>query len=110
LLTVAVIGSFNSRPEAELAAGMLGNDGIPATVVGDDAGGAAGVNLAAGGYRLEVPDDQCAEAEALLEPVVADDEPRKTELDRPSRPLALQVAVFLILAIVVIGVLSSVLD
>lgn len=107
---MAVIGSFNSRPEAELAAGMLGNDGIAATVVGDDAGGAAGVNLAASGYRLEVPDDQRAEAEALLEPVVADDEPPKTELVGPSRPLALQVAALLVLAIVVFAVLSSVLD
>jgi hypothetical protein len=107
---VAVIGSFNSRPEAELAAGMLEGNGIQATVLGDDAGGAAGVNLAAGGYRIAVPDDQRAEAEALLEPAVSDDEPATTLPDRPGRPLALQVVAFLVLLIVVIAVLSSVLD
>jgi len=106
---VAVIGSFNSRPEAELAAGMLEGNGIPATVMGDDAGGAAGVNLSAGGYRVAVPDDQRAEAEALLEPV-EESRPTQTTPDRPGRPLALQVAAFLLLAIVVIAVLSSLLD
>lgn len=107
---MAVIGSFNSRPEAELAAGMLEGNGIPATVLGDDAGGTAGVNLGAGGYRIAVPDDQRAEAEALLAPPAPDDEPATTSSDRPARPIALQIVAFLVLLVVVIAVLSSVLD
>lgn len=108
---MAVVGSFNSRPEAELAAGMLEGNGIPATVLGDDAGGTAGLNLSAGGYRLAVPDDRYAEAEALLEPAVPVDEPATaTEPDEPRRSLALQVIAFLVLAVVVFAALSALLD
>lgn len=85
---------------------MLESHGVPATVVGDDAGGAAGVNLAAGGYRLAVPDDLQAQAEALLEPVADAPEARRPK-DEPTRPRALQLAVVLVLAVIVLAVLSS---
>ena len=110
-VAVAVIGSFNSRPEAELAAGMLEGNGIPATVLGDDAGGTAGVNLSAAGYRLAVPDDRHAEAAALLEPAIPADEPATAAAsDQPGRSLAVQVIAFLVLAVVIFAAISALLD
>lgn len=70
---MARIGSFASRPEAEVAASMLRARGIPAAVVGDDAGGTIGVNLGAGGYRLDVRDERRAEAQQLLDRPPGDD-------------------------------------
>lgn len=89
-----------------MAAAMLESHGIPATVVGDDAGGAGGINLAAGGYQLAVPDDLQGQAEALLEPV---SEPRQPVDDAGGsrRPIGLQLAVVLVLVVVVLVVLSS---
>ena len=91
---------------------MLEGQDVPATVVGDDAGGTAGLNLAARGYRLAVPDDLKAQAEALLEPVADAPEARgPAELrhpdHEPKRSLALQFAVALVLAVIVLAVLSS---
>ena len=85
---------------------MLEGYDVPATVVGDDAGGAAGLNLAAGGYRLAVPDDLQAQAEALLEPVADGQEVRKPK-DEPKPRLALQFAAVLVLVLIVLAVLSS---
>ena len=103
---MAVISSFGSRPEAEMAAAMLEGYDVPATVVGDDAGGAAGLNLAAGGYRLSVPDDLQAQAEALLEPVDDEREVRRHK-GQPRPRWALQLVAVLVLAFIVLAVLSS---
>ena len=64
---MAELGSFTSRGHAEMAAGMLQARGIPAQVLGDDAGGAIPhVALGMHGYRIGVPDDRADEAGELL--------------------------------------------
>ena len=103
-----LIGSFNSRQEAEMVAAMLEGHGVTAKVVGDDAGGAAGLNLGATGYRLAVPDDLRAEAEALLAPSVEGRQMGRA-VHRRRRPLALQIAVALVLVSFVVAVLASLL-
>ena len=63
----AEVASFNSRQDAELAAGYLVARGIAAAVLADDAGGEyAGMGMAAGA-RVLVPTSRVAEALALLE-------------------------------------------
>lgn len=105
---MAVIGSFNSRLDAEVAASMLESSGIPAIVVGDDAGGTAGLSLAAGGYRLTVPDDNRADAEALLAPAGSIEEPTlATPAPASRRPVVLQVIAYVVLAVVLVAVLSE---
>lgn len=64
---MAVVGSFATRAEAEVAASMLRARNLEVRVVADDADGTIGVNLAPAGYRLQVPDDQRREAIDLLE-------------------------------------------
>jgi hypothetical protein len=66
---VASVGSFASRPHAEMAASMLGAHGVDARVVGDDAGGAAPhINLGSGGgYTVAVPDADRELALVLLQ-------------------------------------------
>lgn len=61
------IGSFTTRIEAEVAASMLQAHGIDATVAGDDAGGSAGINLAARGYGLLVAPQDRDDALELLD-------------------------------------------
>ena len=62
------VGSFSSRPHAEMAAGMLGAHGIRAVVAGDDAGGIAPhvTFISGGGYALSVAAVDVEEAQALL--------------------------------------------
>jgi len=71
-VTVAVVGN---RAEAELIAGMLRSNGVPAIVSADDAAGVE-IALQAQGMRVLVSSDDAAEAHRLL----AQPEP-------PTRPL-----------------------
>lgn len=107
---MAEVGSFGSRPHAEMAAGMLDAHGIPATVMGDDAGGAAPhVAFGAHGYRLRVADADADEARALL----AADASGPDEADGPAvllsdgimRTVGAVIVVLVVLA-VVIGIVS----
>lgn len=85
---------------------MLRARGIDATVTGDDAGGTAGVNLGAAGYRLEVPESRRAEAEGLLE-IDDTDAPSPPEAGR-RRPARVHVVGLLLLVVVMLVVVSEV--
>lgn len=62
-VATARVGRYLSRAEAEIARGVLETNGVPAVVIGDDAGG---VHPGYGGVALGVHPDDVAEAEALL--------------------------------------------
>jgi hypothetical protein len=66
-VATARVSRFLSRAEAEIARGVLETNGVPAVVIGDDAGGAhpAG-SYGYGGVALGVHPDDVEEAEALL--------------------------------------------
>lgn len=101
---MARIGSFTSRPEAEIAASMLQAHDVAATVVGDDAGGVGGLNLGAADYRVEVADAQRVEAEDLLD---VGDPPRGTGAGS-DRTWEAHVVGLLLLAVVLAAVVFSV--
>jgi hypothetical protein len=65
---MAIVGSFSSRPHADVAASMLSAHGVRAHVAGDDAGGTAPhFNLGSGGgYAISVPDEHRELALELL--------------------------------------------
>ncbi|HSK22368.1 MAG TPA: hypothetical protein VK906_04295 [Egicoccus sp.] len=66
---MALVGSFSSRPLAELAASMLSAHGVPAHVAGDDAGGLSpDINFGSGGgYAISVRDSHRERALELLD-------------------------------------------
>lgn len=106
----AVVGSFTSRPHAEMAAGMLRARGIDARVIGDDAGGVAPyVTLGhGGGYTLEVAAEDHEDAVALLEQ--RDEDAAPGGLPGHPRAMALRtilrVALGLFVALVVLSALG----
>lgn len=61
-----VVESFPTRLEAELAAGVLEAEGIPAQVMADDAGGAYPPLQVVRGVRLVVSKEDAARARSLL--------------------------------------------
>lgn len=65
------VGRFLSRTEAEVARGLLETNGVPAVVLGDDAGGVHPVGFADGGVALGVHPDDAEEAALLLADVDA---------------------------------------
>ena len=68
------VATFYTQTEALIAAEYLKGNGIVATVMGDDAGGAlAGLTLSKG-FRIYVPDSDVAIATELLETPPADSE------------------------------------
>lgn len=107
------VGSFASRPHAEMAAGMLGANGIRAQVLGDDAGGAVPhVPMGSHGYRLRVAADDADDARALLAGEVAEDEPGGEQAsDAQVGALAglpwLRIVVALVLVVLVVGLAAS---
>lgn len=61
------IGRFLSRAEAEVARGLLETNGVPAVVIGDDAGGVhPDISYGYAGVALGVHPDDVEEAAALL--------------------------------------------
>lgn len=62
---VAVVATFSSRPQAEVARARLEAAGIGASVLGDDAGGLY-PNLSTVGVRVVVDEEDREEAEAVL--------------------------------------------
>jgi hypothetical protein len=61
------VGRFLSRAEAEIARGVLVANGVPAVVLGDDAGGVhPDISYGYGGVAVGVHPDDVEEAEALL--------------------------------------------
>jgi len=63
----AVVATFGQRYEAELARGYLENDGIPAAVAVDDAGGAyAGLTFSPNPARVMVRPEDIRRARRLL--------------------------------------------
>lgn len=66
-VATARVGRFLSRAEAEIARGVLETNGVPAVVIGDDAGGVhPDISYGYGGVALGVHPDDVEEAEALL--------------------------------------------
>ena len=112
---MAHVGSFSSRSQAELAAGMLVAHGIRAVVAGDDAGGIAPhvTFISGGGYALSVRAEDVDEARTLLaggtdDPDASDALPR-LETARPvgsvGRTLVLRIVLRAALAAFVVVVL-----
>jgi hypothetical protein len=106
---VVEVGSFTSRPHAEMAAGMLGANGIRAEVLGDDAGGVVPhVPMGSHGYRLRVADEDAEDARDLLAGGAVDDEPSGEQAtDARVGAMAglpwLRIAVALVLVVLVVG-------
>jgi hypothetical protein len=108
---MARIRRFLSRVDAEMAASMLLANGIDAYVMNDDSGGMH-PNLAFGLGTSEVivPDEQLAEATALLDTAQGGSEVGPDEAtDRTGRTW-LRVGALLLVAGIVFVVLSSELD
>lgn len=107
------VGSFVSRPHAEMAAGMLDANGIRAEVLGDDAGGAVPhVPMGSHGYRLRVADADADDARTLLAGEVEDDGPRGEQAtDAHVGAMAglpwLRIVVAVILVVLVVGLAAS---
>jgi hypothetical protein len=65
---MARIERFTSKAEADLACGLLSDNGIPARVSGDDVGGVhPDIPFGIGGTAVVVPDDRLQHALALLD-------------------------------------------
>lgn len=107
---MAEVGSFTSRPHAEMAAGMLDANGIRAEVLGDDAGGAIPhVPMGTHGYRLWVADEDADDARTLLdgqEPAAepGGEEARDARLGALAGVPLLRLAVAVVLLVLVVGV------
>ena len=63
----SVVEKFNTRLEAEMAAGLLESEGINARVLADDAGGTYPPLQMVRGVRLVVASDDEARAREILE-------------------------------------------
>jgi hypothetical protein len=63
---IVSVRSFGSRPEAELARGLLESVGIPAFVSADDAGGMRPPLQLSQGVRLMVREDDLGRARRVL--------------------------------------------
>ena len=61
-----VLETFPSRIEAEMAAGLLESEGVPAMVMADDAGGAYPMLQFIRGVRLMVYREDAARAREIL--------------------------------------------
>jgi hypothetical protein len=74
----AIVATFGQRYEAELARGYLEDDGIPAAVAVDDAGGAyAGLTLSPNPARVMVrPEDVRRARRVLVEVGLVESGPR----------------------------------
>lgn len=111
-LEVAEVGSFTSRAQAEMAAGMLDAHGVRADVMADDAGGALPhVAVGSHGFRVHVDDADRAEAEALLADLVADTVDTDTSPARVgsmNRADVLRLIAVIVLALVAVGILIGV--
>ena len=67
---LVTIRSYDGRPEAEAAKTFLAENGIPATVIVDDAGGMRpDLLMAMGGARLVVRNQDADRALEMLEPL-----------------------------------------
>lgn len=110
---MAEVGSFTSRAQAEMAAGMLGAEGIPARVLGDDAGGAVPhIAVGAHGYRLAVADEDVADAEVMLrgvddDVIAGDEDTTPVRVAVLNRKQVIRVAAAVLVAIIVIGILMN---
>lgn len=110
---MAEVGSFTSRAQAEMAAGMLGAEGIVARVLGDDGGGAVPhIAIGAHGYRLAVADEDVADAEVMLRGV--DDDTVDADVDTTpvqvavlNRKQVVRVAAAVLLVVILVGILMS---
>ena len=63
---MVVVGTYNTRSDAELAQATLAAAGIPSVISADDAGGAYPFDLT-GGARLLVDDADAEDAAAVLD-------------------------------------------
>ena len=79
------VGQFGSRLEAELAAEVLAENGIPATVVSDDAGGTIPSLQSSEGASLKVESDHVARASAILRDSAPTQQSSKPALTRGQR-------------------------
>lgn len=110
---MAEVGSFTSRAQAEMAAGMLDAHGVRAEVMGDDAGGALPhVAVGSHGFRVQVADGDRDEAEALLDDLVEDTPDTDTspaQVGSMNRARVLRLVASVTLALVAVGILIGVL-
>jgi|tagenome__1003787_1003787.scaffolds.fasta_scaffold20897644_2 hypothetical protein len=65
-MALVTVGTYTSRPEAELAGSILRSEGITFVVAADDAGGAYGGVLFTPGARLQVDAEDAQRAADLL--------------------------------------------
>ncbi|MFP4311028.1 MAG: DUF2007 domain-containing protein [Nitriliruptoraceae bacterium] len=108
---MARIRRFSSRVDAEMAASMLLANGIDARVMNDDTGGMH-PNLAFGLGTSEVivPDEQLAEATALLDAALGGSQVGPDESPEGAGRTWLRIGAVLLVAGIVLVLLSSELE